>query len=108
MLSAERKPTANVPAFSLTPTTKSLSFSPQTFGQGKSGFTSLTGGSKPVFGTKPDSTTPSGSPQPAAFSAGFQGFKANEKTPTNTSTPKTGRYMYQVYMNFEKKRDIVT
>ncbi|XP_078324262.1 uncharacterized protein LOC111123666 [Crassostrea virginica] len=86
---AERKPAANVPAFSLTPTTKSLSFSPQTFGQGKSGFTSLTGGSKSVFGTKPDSTTPSGSPQPAAFSAGFQGFKANEKTPTNTSTPKT-------------------
>lgn len=90
---AERKPhpssTAPVMGLSGAATTKPLSFSPQTFGQGMSGFTSFTaGGNKPVFGAKPDSTTPTGSPKPS-FSAGFQGFKPDEKTPTNTSTPKT-------------------
>uniref|UniRef100_K1QHM0 Nucleoporin Nup159/Nup146 N-terminal domain-containing protein n=1 Tax=Magallana gigas TaxID=29159 RepID=K1QHM0_MAGGI len=90
---SERKPppssTAPVMGFSGAATTKPLSFSPQTFGQGMSGFTSFTaGGNKPVFGAKPDSTTPTGSPKPS-FNTGFQGFKSDEKTPTNTSTPKT-------------------
>lgn len=96
---AERKPppssTAPVMGLSGAATTKPLSFSPQTFGQGMSGFTSFTaGGNKPVYGAKPDSTTPTGSPKPS-FNTGFQGFKSDEKTPTNTSTPKTGRYMYR-------------
>lgn len=98
---AERKPapssTAPITGFSGTATTKPLSFSPQTFGQGMSGFTSFSaGGNKLVFGAKPDSTTPTGSAKPS-FNAGFQGFKPDEKTPTNTSTPKTGRYLY-MYM----------
>ncbi|XP_061164434.1 nuclear pore complex protein Nup214-like [Saccostrea echinata] len=70
---AERKPATGLPTAFSVKTTKPALLPTHGFGQGLSGFTSFSGGSQtaPVFG------------------GGFQGLKTDNKTPTNTSTPKT-------------------
>ncbi|XP_048774745.2 nuclear pore complex protein Nup214-like [Ostrea edulis] len=89
---AERKPASIMSTVSsvTTMTTKASTLPVQNFGQPMSGFSSFSGTSKIVFGSgaKPESTPSMGSPKPV-FGGGFQGFKADDKTPTHTSTPKT-------------------
>ncbi|XP_062571684.1 nuclear pore complex protein Nup214-like isoform X2 [Saccostrea cucullata] len=69
---AERKPATGPSTGFSVKTTKPALLPTHGFGQGLSGFSNLSGGSQaaPVFG-------------------GLQGVKTEDKTPTNTSTPKT-------------------